>query len=399
MDPRPVHPTPEHTRSGRAAVRVVDVINLSSSARTLLRERVLAMREAGIDNRIICMDGPYVASLRADGIPVHVAPLPRSIDPPAVARALWDIARYLRRERIDLVHTHCSVPGFIGRLAAALAGVPLVIHTVHGFHVHERSPVTDRLFFNALERVAGWCTDTLLTQNRSDLEQARALRIVRRERVQWIGNGVCLERFHPAPADRAGATPVILCVARMEPVKNHRLLFEAARLLVRRGMPFRLRLAGDGVLRAELERLASGLGLAEHVEWLGYREDMAALLAEADIAVLTSVKEGIPRAVLEAMAMALPVVATDVPGTREAVREGETGFLVPLADAGALADRLGRLLADPRLRVQLGARGREIAEREFDEATIVSRLQQLYSRRLAQRGLPVPAALAAGVRP
>ena len=145
----------------RAELRVVDIINLSSSAETLLRERVLAMRAAGIDNRIICMDGPHVAGLRAAGIPVFVAPLPRGFDPVRSVASLWSIARYLGRERIDLVHTHCSVPGFHGRLASWIARVPVIVHTVHGFHFHERSSALARVLFVSLERVGARPGETL----------------------------------------------------------------------------------------------------------------------------------------------------------------------------------------------------------------------------------------------
>ena len=374
--------------SGR---RVVDIINLSSSAWTLLRGRVLALRAAGYDNRILCMDGPYVARLRADGIPVHVIPLPRGLDPIRLVRSFVAILRYLRRNRIELVHTHCSIPGVVGRLAAACAGVPVVVHTVHGFHFHDRSQgVTSRLFV-AIER---WCaswTHLLLTQNRADLDRADRLHIGRPDRRRHIGNGIDLERFQP-PAQRppANGHARLTCVARLEPVKNHDLLLEAAAVLRRRGVPFRLRLAGDGPLRAHLSDRCRALGIADDVEFLGYREDVPALLADTDVAVLTSRKEGLPRAVLEAMAMEVPVVATRVTGTREAVEHGRTGLLVEPDGVADLAAALERMIQSPPLRAAMGAEARRAALRAYDERAIIERLRRDYQALLNARA-PGPA--------
>ncbi|TMQ73719.1 MAG: glycosyltransferase, partial [Candidatus Eisenbacteria bacterium] len=375
--------------SGR---RVVDIINLSSSAWTLLRGRVLALRAAGYDNRILCMDGPYVARLRADGIPVHVIPLPRGLDPIRLVRSFVAILRYLRRNRIELVHTHCSIPGVVGRLAAACAGVPVVVHTVHGFHFHDRSQgVTSRLFV-AIER---WCaswTHLLLTQNRADLDRADRLHIGRPDRRRHIGNGIDLERFQP-PAQRppANGHARLTCVARLEPVKNHDLLLEAAAVLRRRGVPFRLRLAGDGPLRAHLSDRCRALGVVDEVEFLGYREDIPALLADTDVAVLTSRKEGMPRAVLEAMAMEVPVVATRVTGTREAVRHGRTGLLVEPEGAAGLAAALETMIQSPSLRAAMGAEARRAALRAYDERAIIEMLRRTYDELLNGRA-PHPAA-------
>ncbi len=384
----------EPTRGQARPLRIVDVINLSTSADTLLRERVLALRASGIDNRIVCMDGPSVAALRERGIPVHTAPLPRGLDPRRLLASTLDIAAYLRRLEVDVVHTHCSVPGAVGRMAARLARVPVVIHTVHGFAFHERTPWLERRLYVLAERLLGRMTSLLLTQNRSDLELAERYDIGPRGRRRLIGNGIDLARFHPekrhgGPADLLTLT----CVARLEPVKNHRLLFAAARLLKARGLSFRLRLVGDGPLRAEHERACRSLGIGEEVEFLGYRGDMPALLAETDIAVLTSLKEGVPRAVLEAMAMGIPVVATRVTGTREAVRHGETGLLVGLDDAVALADALAGLAADPARRERMGARAREVAEEEYDESVIVAALEKTYRTlvRAAEAAAPVKA--------
>ncbi|TMA31113.1 MAG: glycosyltransferase family 4 protein, partial [Deltaproteobacteria bacterium] len=117
-------------------MRIVDIINLSSSADTLLRERVLALRAKGVDNRIVCSDGPYVRPLRSLGIPVATLPIPRGMNPFLLAWSLMGLWLHLRRVKPDLVHTHCSVPGIVGRIAARLAGVPVVVHTVHGFAFH-----------------------------------------------------------------------------------------------------------------------------------------------------------------------------------------------------------------------------------------------------------------------
>jgi glycosyltransferase involved in cell wall biosynthesis len=369
---------------------VADLINLSSSANTLLRERVLALRRSGVDNRIVCMDGPYVAPLRAAGIPVEVVDLPRGLDPVRLARALFQIVRYLKAERVDVVHTHCSVPGAVGRVAAWLAGVPVIIHTVHGFHFREDLPWFVRWPSLWVEQALGRVTDTLLTQNRGDLDLAARHGIGPRQRRARIGNGIDLARFRPSDVPSARPAPVVICVARFEAVKNHALLFDAAERLAARGRAFVLRLVGSGPLEPAMRARAQQNGLSGRVEFLGYRDDMPQLLADADVAALASFKEGMPRAVLEAMAMGLPVVGTRVPGTREAIDDGETGFLVDVDDAEGFADALDRLLLDAGLRAALGRRGREKAIAEFDERPIAEALRLLYRSRLQGREPALP---------
>ena len=374
------------------APRIVDIINLSSSADTLLRERVLALRAKGVDNHILCMDGPYVRSLRAAGIPVGTVHLPRGFNPVKVVWAVAEMVTYLRRVKPDLVHTHCSVPGIIGRLAARLAGVPVVMHTVHGFHFHDGGHGLSHQIAVAAEVFAGRLTDIMLSQNRADMDQAIRLGIVPRERLHYVGNGIDLDPFVPVHRE-AGRTVVISCVARMEPVKNHAMLLDGVAKLAARGVSFELWLIGGGAGRAALEARAASLGISVQVRFLGYRDDIPALLGRSDIGVLTSLKEGIPRAALEAMASGLPMVATRVNGTREVVRHGETGFLVDTGDVAGLADALERLAGDPGLRDRMGERGREVVRAEFDEALIVRRLERLYSDCLTRRGIPVPASL------
>lgn len=381
---------------------VVDIINLSSSANTLLRERVIAMRQKGIDNRIVCIDGPYVAPLREAGIPVEVIDLPRGLDPVRLIRSTMQIASYLRRQRVDVVHTHCSVPGAVGRVAAWLARVPVVIHTVHGFHFQEDMPALIKWPSLLAEKALGLLTDTLLTQNKGDLALAERHGIGPPGRRTWIGNGIDLERFRPIARGPDGAAarsrlPVVICVARFEPVKNHALLFEVVELLRERGHDFVLRLVGSGQLEETLRTRARAAGMADRVEFLGYREDMPELLADADIAVLTSFKEGMPRAVLEAMAMGLPVIGTRVPGTREAIRDGETGYAICPDDTAGLVAALERLLVQPELRERMGARGREVALSDFDERPIVESLRNLYFNRLRRR-VPARATHAPGAR-
>jgi len=360
-------------------MKVVDIVNLSSSAKSLLKERVLAVRAEGIDNRILCRDGAQVPELEARGIPVWTVPMPRNCDPFQVVRAFAEIARYLRRNHVDVVHTHCTVPGVIGRLAASFAGVPVVIHTVHGFWFQDGDPCCKRWPGIAVEWFCGLFTDALLFQNAGDLAQANRLGIGPAAHRMRIGNGIDLERFRPGVHTRAAAEPVrIICVARFEPVKQHGMLLEAVARVLADGEQVRLWLVGEGELEGRLRADCAALGIADAVEFMGYSEDVPALLRQADIAVLTSLREGIPRAVLEAMAMGLPVVATRVPGTREVVKDGETGYLVESGDVAGCAAALRRLVVGPELRARMGTRGRALALREFDERPISRALCRTY---------------------
>lgn len=368
----------------RRRLRVVDVINTDWSARELLLQRVRQINETGrYTNEILCAGGQHLPELRAAGITVHDVPVPRTASPRALLQAIGAARRIFRERGIDLVHVHGTTAWVVGAVAARLEGIPVVAQ-VHGFHHHENMAGPIRSLVLLCERALCGLADRLLYQNPADIDSCRRHRLAPRHKNRLIGNGVQLDDF-PVIAPPNGDPPVILCVSRLEPVKNLPMLIEAARILQERDVHFQLRIAGEGPQRAELEARVAAAGLGERVELLGYRTDVPKLIAEADVCTLVSVKEGLPRAIIEAGACARPVVATDVIGNRDAVADGETGFLVPLGDAEALAEKLSRLLADPGLRHYMGRTAREYAEFHFDEQLITELLVQNYDELLGQR--------------
>lgn len=366
--------------SKRRRYRVLDMINTDRSAKELLDQRVLQINATGrFQNEILCSGGEYVGMLRAKGHTVHVVDAPRGLSPLKLLAGVWKTYRLLRRRRIDLVHVHGSVIWLMGVLAAALARRPIVVAQVHGFHHHESMSSLEKKLWIHCQRFLCFMADTLLFQNQGDIEECRRGRIAPAGKCVLVGNGVQLDWF-PVREPPDNDPPVILCVSRLEPVKNHTQLLQAARILRHRGASFLINVVGEGYKRPDYEAWVRDNGLTDFVRFLGYRDDVPELTAAADVCVLTSVKEGLPRAVIEAAVCGRPMVATDVLGSRNAIVNGQTGFLVPLNDATALADRLQTLLTDKGLRHRLGQTGRRYALEHFDERAVTDRIIELYDR-------------------
>jgi glycosyltransferase involved in cell wall biosynthesis len=374
------------TLAGTDSPRVLDIVNTDHAALNFLVHRIGLINEhTEFGNDLVCSPGPHLGRLALRDARVTPMPIPRGLAPVGIGRLLAALLAHLRAHPYTVVHTHNSITGAVGRIAARLAGVPLTIHTTHGFHFHEHMAPAARLPWVAAERwLAGWC-DVLLTQNREELGDIRRLRLRPRLGVIHVGNGIDLRRFRRRPAPPRNPRPVVLSVGRLEPVKNHAMLFRALARLAPGERPL-VWLVGDGPSRPRYAARIVREGLADCVQFLGYRYDIPELTAAADVAVLTSVKEGMPRALMEAMAVGVPVVATDVKGSREVVRHGRSGFLVPLGDDAALADALARLLGSAALRAEMGAYGAEHARRHFDEDRVVERLVAVYRSALAARG-------------
>jgi len=364
--------------------RILDFINTDASARELLDHRVAQInRDPAYFNAICCSSGEHVDGLRARGHTVHVIDTPRVFAPIPVFLSIIETAKLFRREKYDVVHLHGCLVGFIGRLAGLLAPQTRLIYQAHGYHHHDNmNPLKKWVFIN-VERVLSPLARKHLFQNPSDVDETIKRHIAPKDKLVLVGNGVQLDQF---ATDRLpdDDPPVVLYVARMEAVKNHSMLFRAALILRDRGVRFKILLAGNGELMEEHQRWVADQGLSDHIDFLGYRTDVPDLIARASVCVLTSWLEGLPRAVIEAAAAGRPVVATDVVGTRSLMRDGETGFLVPYDDVGALADRLGQLLSDRSLRERMGGQARAYARLNFDERVVVDRIRVVYDDVLAE---------------
>jgi glycosyltransferase involved in cell wall biosynthesis len=368
----------------RERLGILDVVNTDHAALNFLAHRVGWINQhTEFQNDIICSTGPHLARVKVAGARIKALPIPRGMSPLPLGMLLARTVQHLRRNHYTIVHTHNSITGAIGRMAARIARVPLVIHTTHGFHFHENMSRLQSLpWVEAERRLARMC-DVLLCQNREEVGLIHRFGLQPRQGVYHVGNGIDLKQFAPRTGMPSNERPTLLCVGRLEGVKNHPMLFKALAALRGRG-PVLLRLVGEGPLDAEYKEQLRREGLADDVEFLGYRYDIPELTAAADVVVLTSLKEGIPRALMQAAAVGVPVVATDVKGTREVVVDGETGFLVPLDDVDALVDRLGALLASETLRREMGAAAVSHARAQFDEDRVAERLARIY--RMALRG-------------
>jgi glycosyltransferase involved in cell wall biosynthesis len=294
-------------------------------------------------------------------------------------RVLPRLAGLLRRERIRILFTFMFHPTLLGRVVGWLCRVPIRISS-------ERVMAWEGGGRRLLNRwTVPLATHVVAVSDRVAAYAAREFRIPP-DRLSTIVNGVDLDHFRPALRDRDAGPPVIGCTARLHRKNDHATLLRAFARLSARWPEARLLLVGRGPEQSRLQALADALGVSPRVHLLGEQPDVAPYLAQMDLYVQTSVAEGMPNSVLEAMATGLPVVATAVGGTPEVVADGETGFLVAPGDPSALADAIARLLADPRLAEAFGRAGRARVEAHFGEKVMLQRVEALLDR-LVERHL------------
>ncbi len=363
-------------------MKIIEITNVDFSLRHFLLPLMRGLRGRGHEVVGVSADGPLLAVARGEGFRVVALPLARRLSPLAQARAFVALWRLLRAERPDLVHAHMPISGFLARLAARLAGVPRVAYTGHGFLFNQPAPWPRRAAALVMEWLGGRCTDVFFTVSTEEAADARRLRIHRG--AVAIGNGRDPARFQPDPAARARLRAalgvaadrvVVVAVSRLVRHKGYPELLAAMRTVDAELWVVGERLASDH--GADLAPLFAACGLGDRLRLLGYRDDVAAVLAAADIFALPSHFEGLPMSVIEAMLCGLPVVATDIRGPREQVVAGQTGLLVPPATVAPLAAALQALAVDAALRARLGAAGRARALDLYDEARVVARTLDL----------------------
>lgn len=321
--------------------------------------------------------------------------LRRDISPVSDLLALLELTKLLLAERPSILHTHSSKAGILGRLAATLAGVPIVVHTYHGFGFHDLQPAAVKFFYVLLERLCARATSALVFVSRANIATASACGLGPAEDAVLIRSGVDLAGL-PASVDAVALKtsagigmhkPLVVSVGNLKPQKNAADFVAAAAAVIASVPDARFAFIGDGPQRRELEARAFALGLEGKVLFLGWRRDAASWLAAADVFVMTSLWEGLPRALVEAMKSGLPSVSYATDGVVDLLKDGENGFLVSIGDRAALAARVTQLLKDEPLRRRLGAAAAASVGSEFDINAMVRSLEMLYERLLAERGL------------
>jgi glycosyltransferase involved in cell wall biosynthesis len=326
---------------------------------------------------------------------VVVPELGRSINPVADVKALWKLYRLIRQGRYHIVHTHSSKAGVLGRLAARLAGTPLVVHTLHSLVFHDYQPWLVNRAWWAVKKLCAPLTDHFISVSDVISRKAIAAGIARPEKFTTIYSGMELDWFLKAQPDPGRVrrelgipldAPVIGKVARLFPLKGHDQLLDAAPAVVRRHPQARFLLVGDGVLAEPLRWRTRQLGIRDNVVFAGLipRERIPDMLAAMDVVVHTSLREGLARVLPQALAVGRPCVAFDIDGAPEVVIPGETGYLIRPGDAGGLADAVNRLLADPALRARMGQAGRRRVDPAFRAETMVRQVAEVYTS-LAER--------------
>jgi len=337
---------------------------------------------------------------RADLLGVEVVTIPtlgRPIDPVRDVRALGALRRLFRATRADIVHTHSSKAGFLGRLAARRDRTPAVIHTVHGWSFHDYMPRRDRVMFTAVERLAARWTDRIVTVSELDRTKGLAAGIGPFELYSVIHELNDLEPFFGADdapaASRARLglppdVPVIGTVGRLSDQKDPTTFVRAAAAVAAEIPEARFVMVGHGPLRSQVERLIGDLGLGDRFLLTGVRADIAAILRSFDVFLLTSLWEGMPLVIPQAMACRVPVVASTADGNRELIRDGQNGLLAPPSSPEQFARGVVRLLREKDLRDRLVEQGTRTAD-DFTLAHTIPQLENLYLDCLQRRNRQV----------
>lgn len=371
-------------------IRVLHLITrfLDGGAETTTVNTLHALQESAhqLDLRLgvgAMYDSEKLQAVAALGVNTAVFRLIRHTDPLALSLSVGEVALYLRREEIEVLHTHSTEAGIVGRFAAAIADVPIVIHEIHG------DPITpDRHWLlngliKHLERICATLSTVLIVKSTVIRDTYLKRGIGDPDHYELIYHGVDIDRFReaqPAVDLESDDRVVLTFVGRLTEGKG---LFDLLSAIEGLDGAVKLLIVGDGPLRSELQQALNDRGLGGCVTLTGYREDIPSVLAAADVFVLPSYREGTPRAITEALASGTPVVSTDIAGIPEQVTDGETGYLISPGDEYALTDRLQRLVDDSDKREVMGTAAVSAVER-FSLETAAHRYRDLYDRLLTE---------------
>lgn len=387
--------------SSSARARIAHVCTIDLSLRYLLLAQLKFLQEQGYDVTGISNPGPDVEFLEDHGIRHIAVKMTRTFSPTRDAEALLDLRRVFQREKFDLVHTHNPKPSLLGQTAARLAGVPVVVNTLHGFYFHDHMRPLARRFYVLMEQIAAANSDHILSQNPEDIQTAIDEHIAPASKLERLGNGIDLAKFSRAAVSAAdvaaaraefgfGADDVVVgFVGRLVEEKGILELFEALRLLRATHPQLRLLIIGPTDTEkpdALSPERARDFGVDDICAFAGLRQDMPRLYAAMQVFVLPSHREGFPRSPMEASAMGVPVIATDIRGCREVVDDGVTGRLVPLKDPKALAAAIAAVVDDAAFCAAAGSAGRAKACASFDERAVFAVVAAAYDRLLRARG-------------
>jgi len=308
-----------------------------------------------------------------------------------------ELTYFLRKNYYHIVHTHNSKAGFLGRLAASMAGVPVIIHTVHGFSFHEQEPLWRQSLFRNLEKLASYFCDKMIFISQPLVDWALKDGVVKQDKIVKIYSGIDLDQFRPLTDDERDSArkkwnigendSVIGIVSKLWEGKGHEVLIETFGEIKNEIKGAMLIIVGEGYLENNLRDLVNRLGLTDSVLFTGFQADIPEIIASFDIAVLPSFFEGMGRVLLEAMAMEKPVVASRVGGIPDLVKDGINGFLTTPGDTKGLAEALKKLLNDKKLAISMGKEGRKRVTDKFSAETMVRSINNVYTECLVKKGI------------
>jgi len=340
-------------------------------------------------------EGSLIDEVRSLNIPLTILPdLLRQISPINDLKAYQKMSRLFREREFSIVHTHSSKAGILGRFAARSANVPIIVHTIHGWSFHAYMPGWKRQLYILLERMAAKYSNALIIVSSRDLQKGLDSGIGKPEQYHLIRSAIPLEEFDPSKVDGSNLrkvfgipmdTPVIGTVSRFSEQKNPLEWVEVASYVHQKNPQAWFLIVGDGPMRSKVECAIQKNALGEQTILTGLRRDIPDLMSAMDIFILTSLWEGLPRVVPQAMAMCLPVLSNRTDGISEAVQDGVTGFLFSPDEPALFAQKCIELIKEPEIRKQMGELGRKTVIREFDLNLMVAQIQDLYDELILKK--------------
>ena len=387
-------------------MKILEVAAVDGTIYFLLLPLMKELKKSGYKVEASCAKGDFFDKIQDEGFVVHDIYISRSLNIFKHIVSVIKLIKLMKKENYNVIHVHTPIGAFIGRIAAHFADVPIVIYTVHGFYFHENMKAYKRKIIIFVEKFLARWTTFAFSQSDEDTKFAIKEGIFKSDKIVTIGNGIDINFFRKDDLTQEelvnkrtelNVPPnaiIVTCVARMNKEKGIFDLLKAAEIALNLDSSIHFLFVG-GIFKGNepnaitenflkkffLERSL----LKKYVHFLGTRTDIKEILAISDIFVLPSYREGMPRSIIEAMAMELPVIATNIRGCREEVVDGVTGILVPVGNVNALSNAIIKLAKDPKLRKSMGKKGRERAEKYFDESKVIKKQITIMRRLLNEK--------------